>query len=77
MSTADSKAAALKAPPEPAKASLRDAYIAEVLGDVGKVLDGVSALQMALPELERRLELILSKTAQSLSAAESDAKMRV
>lgn len=59
------------------KTSLRDAYMAELLGDVGKVLDGVSALQAALPSLERQLNGISHKAAEKLSAAEDEAAKRV
>jgi len=78
MSMGDRKAPALEVPRlEPLKTSLKDAYMAELLGDLGKVLEGVSALETALPALERRLESIFDDAAQKLSAVENDAAKRV
>lgn len=78
MGMAESKALALEPPrPEPMKSSLRDAYMAEVLGDVAKILDRVSELQSALPALEHRLETIFNKASLKLATAESDAVVRV
>jgi len=78
MSMGDTDAPAKATPqPERMKTSLKDAYMAEILGDIGKVQDGVSALQAALPALERRLESISDKAAEKLSAAEDEAAKRV